>query len=285
LDFRLTISKPSGADFNITSPTTVRARSLDNGEWSALTEATFTTSDPANDQNLVISEIFYNPVGPTEDGEFIELLNIADSPISLAGVRFDSGIAYQFPATSILAAGERIVLTPAEYTGQLDNGGEDLRLTANDGSPIRSYRYDDNAPWPENADGDGHSLVLANPQANPDHGLPENWLPSATSGGSPGSSDTVTPSQGVDLIEFFLGGAPIEVLIIDGQATIRVPRILSAGGASITIETSENFHDWSVGNTTFEGHESRSEDASTMVWSLPRTASDLFARARITLVP
>ena len=65
-----------GLGVAIESATTVRARVLDEGEWSALTEATFITDEAAGGQNLVISEIYYNPAGVEEDGEFIELQNI-----------------------------------------------------------------------------------------------------------------------------------------------------------------------------------------------------------------
>ena len=42
------------------------------------------------------------------------------------------------------------------------------------------------------ADGSGHSLILRCPEANPDHSLATNWLPSASIGGTPGTEDGVT---------------------------------------------------------------------------------------------
>ena len=278
LDLSLTLTQAGTPDLNITQPTTVRARVLDDGEWSALTEATFTTGVPASDQNLAVAEIFYNPVGPVEDGEFIELLNISDTTISLAGVRFDRGITYEFAPTEALAPGARLVLTPAEYTGQLANGGETLRLLASDDTPIREFRYDDDAPWPTDADGDGRSLVLANPLANPDHSLPGSWMPSAAVGGTPNGDDTSPPPDGADLVSYFLGGEPIEVSVLDGVATIRVPRNLNASGATITIETSTDLQNWQEGGV-FEGF-----DMSAMRWSLPASDEErLFARVRISL--
>ena len=283
LDLRLTISKPGAAALTITSPATVRARSFDNGEWSPITEATFTTGIPASAENLVISEINYNPPGPEEAGEFIELLNISANPISLAGVRFVTGIDYEFPPTDQLAPGAHIILTPADYGGQLDNGGETLTLLASDDSPIRSFRYNDKAPWPESPDGDGPTLVLANPPANPDHSLPESWLPSHSAGGSPGTTGTQTPPDGVDLIEFFLGADPIEIEFADGDRLIRVPRILNHAGGDLFVETSSDLQVWHRDQVRFEGLGEQLGLTGIMVWSLPPDSTDRFARVCIEL--
>ncbi|MGI9242246.1 MAG: CotH kinase family protein, partial [Verrucomicrobiales bacterium] len=283
-DMRLRLSGAPAAALEVTSPTIVRARSLEGGEWSALTEATFYNGDAASDQNLVISEIFYNPPGELEDGEFIELLNISDTAISLAGVRFDAGIQFEFSASSSLPPGGRVVLTPEDYTGRLANGGEELRLMASDQSVIRSFRYDDEDPWPTSADGLGRSLVLGNPMANPDHSLAESWLPSAEDGGSPGESGHAVPREGDDLETFFLGGRPVEVSVVDGRARVRVPRELGAGGADITIETSSDLRSWETGAASFDGIETDGGSA-VMLWSLPLSDREVYARARITLSP
>ena len=50
---------------------------------------------------------------------------------------------------------------------------------------IKAFSYDDDAPWPEAADGGGSALMLANPAANPDHALPASWIASAALGGQP----------------------------------------------------------------------------------------------------
>lgn len=60
------------------------------------------------------------------------------------------------------------------------------------GALIRDFTYDDKLPWPVSADGSGHSLVLRCPNANPDHKLAANWLPSALIGGTPGTEDGVS---------------------------------------------------------------------------------------------
>ena len=69
-------------------PITVKARSLNNNEWSAVTSASFTVDTvAASSDNLAIVEMLYNPIGASEeektagfdDGdmfEFIKLKNI-----------------------------------------------------------------------------------------------------------------------------------------------------------------------------------------------------------------
>jgi hypothetical protein len=212
LDVRLAATKPSSGDSTVAlnQTGTVMARVLDAGEWSALTEADFIVGTTASDETLVVSEMMYNPLGSSEDTEYIELMNISpDTTIDLTGVSFSDGISYTFPAGVVLGPMERLVVVPSqsefaahypsagvqvapgEYLGNLSNGGEAIEILAQDGSVIRSFSYDDKSPWPTSPDGDGPSLVLVNPASNPDHSLPENWRPSAAQNGTPGGSDSV----------------------------------------------------------------------------------------------
>ena len=274
-------ARPAG-NLVIDSPTMVRARVLRNGEWSAITEATFLTGVPASSGNLVISEILYNPEGPSEDGEFIELLNISDEEINLAGVRFEDGIQYAFAAGDRLAPGQRLVLTPNEYTGLLANGGEPLSLLAYDGTVIRSFRFDDGAPWAESADGDGFSLVLADPASNPDPGLPQNWLPSSAPGGTPAGSDAVAYQPGMNLLGHALGPQPLAVGVEDEQVVLEVRRSLTGGGVSLEIETSRDLKNWTGGEAVFAGFESHSGGYVTMRWHLPPGEGSAYARVRLS---
>jgi hypothetical protein len=171
----------------------------------------------------VISEIMYHPSDPDEDEvaagyeddnvfEFLELLNIGEGAVSLAGLQFSKGLAFDFSQSSVsrLQPGERVLLVrkrdafehrygpelSARIIGEfandtgLDNSGERLALIAVDGSIVRDFEYNDRAPWPLPPDGGGHSLVLSNPSFNPDHGVPANWQSSAAPGGTPASMDT-----------------------------------------------------------------------------------------------
>jgi len=259
----------------IFGPTHVKARALDGDDWSALVEATFVLGEPANSENIVVSEIYYNPPGSEEDHEFIELLNVSEKLVSMANVSFDQGITYHFPLSSTIAPGERLVLTPTEYAGQLDNNGEVIRLMGANGIPVQSFFFHDDPPWPNDADGRGRSLTLTNPTSLPDHNLPENWLPSITIGGSPGTADTTNPPQGANLTTFFLGTQPLDITVANGLATISVPRNLSAGGGTVILEISTDLNTWEPGGT-YEGYAS-----SAMVWSVPTTDRQIYARAKI----
>ncbi len=212
MDLRVRGTRPnSGAnEITLTQTGTVKARALNAGEWSALTEADFIVGVTASASNLVVSEIFYNPPGADESTEWIELMNISSQSIDLTDVSL-TGITYTFPAGVVLGAGERIVIVadqvafasaystsdlniaPGAYTGSLRNSGEEIAiLSAGQTADIQRFTYLDAPPWPTSPDGGGFSLVLINPQSSPIHGDAGNWRASFTAGGTPGTTDTET---------------------------------------------------------------------------------------------
>lgn len=189
-------------------PTVVKARLEDNADWSPLREITFHTIEDLG--KLRVTEIMYNPRGSGPiDGdsfEFIELKNTADHELDLSGVHFSDGIAYLFPFGRRLAAGELIVLVAdAEhfamrypdtgifdvYEKNLSNAGETITLRDFRGNVITSIAYDDEPPWPEEADDGGFSLVPTSPVPTGDPSLPEGWRRSLREGGSPGEDEGV----------------------------------------------------------------------------------------------
>jgi hypothetical protein len=190
----------------LTGTMRVRSRVYTGTAWSALTEALFTVGGvPASSENLVVSEIHYHPAD-LANTEFIEFLNIGSSTIDLTGVRVSGGIDFDFPTNTRLAPGARLVVAadlnafqtryPAApgpvlgpFTGALNNAGEELVVTSASQATIRSFFYDDAAPWPVAADGTGPSLVLIDPESNPNHGLATSWAASALPGGGPGANE------------------------------------------------------------------------------------------------
>ena len=203
------------------SPTRLRARAYNTrtGEWSALNEALFTIdSEPASRRNLVISELHYHPGEPSspeellissdrDDYEFIELLNTGSRNIDLTGVRFDSGVNFDFPDNTVLGPGDRLLLLRNriafearygtlsgvqwfEYTGRLSNDGEALLLTGPSSQPIIDFTYNDRLPWPTSADGEGSSLVLLNPDSDASMEDPSQWTISGNPGGTPGEESS-----------------------------------------------------------------------------------------------
>ena len=89
---------------DLSGPTTLKARTFDGTEWSALNVAFYSpVAGIPSDQNLVISEIMYNPGEPTEGEiaagfsnpdrfEFVELQNISNETLNMADVAFIDGI-------------------------------------------------------------------------------------------------------------------------------------------------------------------------------------------------
>ena len=77
-----------------------------------------------------------------------------------------------------------------EYSGTLSNDGEHLGIRAANLKPIAEFAYNDKSPWPEEADGDGFSLVLRDPRTSAEGAAnPASWRPSSEKGGSPGRSE------------------------------------------------------------------------------------------------
>ena len=196
---------------------TVKSRVLDQfGNWSALTEAYFSTQPTLKAADVAITEIHYRPLPPTTDAElaittkrnafeFIELANLADHTIDLTGATFTQGIRFQFPEI-LLEVGSRVVVVrnraafDSRYGGhpdihvagsfardtKLSDTGETLTFASASGDVLTSFRYNDREPWPEMADGEGASLNFhpskdATPQ-NPIH-----WSASLDPNGTPGS--------------------------------------------------------------------------------------------------
>jgi hypothetical protein len=316
MDFQLDVTalNTPGDAVTINGPTTVRTRSFDGSEWSALNSATFVTSLPASADNLVISEIFYNPSGDLELTEYIELMNIADEAISLAGVVFNGGISFAFPDDAVLEAGERLLLVAdldgfvaafgnglpvaGTYTGRLDNGGESLSLAGADGTSIRNFQYDDRAPWPLPADGDGYSLTLISPASKPDPGNPEHWRSSVEPGGSPGGSDSqaFTGSTSGELLEYALTdplagiSASIENLESHGKfddylvATVAAES--AADDAELLIEFSTDLRTWERGSAVYLGSDESLMGRTLRRWRAPepRSAIHPMRYARLVLI-
>jgi len=196
----------------INETTTIKARSLINLEWSALSENKFIITE--NLDNIKITELNYHPTDQiigqdTVSGksfEFIEIKNIGTLELNLTESSFVNGINYKFPKGAILRSKEFFVLASdslqfinrygfapfGEFSGQLDNDGEKIVFINASSDTVINFVYNDKLPWPEEADGDGYSLVSTtrNPLSFPND--PNYWTKSATINGSPGVDDLVS---------------------------------------------------------------------------------------------
>jgi len=200
----------------------VKARTLADGQWSALNEAVFALRATTDD--LRITELMYHPADPNT--EYIELKNIGTGPISLNGVAFTAGIAYTFGSVTLAPGGYVLVVEnlPAfqalygtglnvagQYIGALDNAGEKIRLVDALGADIHHFEYKDS--WYDITDGQGFSLTVKDPAAaNPDlWNEKAGWRPGNLAGGSPGSDDTGDiPAVGSIVINEILAHSDLE---------------------------------------------------------------------------
>jgi len=163
----------------------------------------------AAQQNLRIIEIMYAPsVAPagsiymTEDFEYLQLKNVGETTLDLAGVHFADGISFDFSRSPVksLPAGHAVYLVKniaafqsrygidlniaGPYKGQLENGGETLRLNDGTGETVLEFAYEN--AWHPGADGKGFSLMAANEKADWSvWGDRLNWTQSLTITGTP----------------------------------------------------------------------------------------------------
>jgi hypothetical protein len=150
---------------------------------------------------FIISEIMYHPLDRADgkDLEFIELFNTEPVDWDISGFHLEGQIDYIFPEGTILPGRSFAVLAAdpisleneygltdiyGPYEGRLNNGGGELRLINKRGGVLIDLEYDDCYPWPESADGLGHSLVLTKPDYGENNPLA--WQASTKRGGNPG---------------------------------------------------------------------------------------------------
>lgn len=166
---------------------------------------------------VVINEIMPDPRpgNSTSGGEYVELLNISDSAISIAGwkvidgtgrtqgalpaetaplqphdyivIAGDSSILLSFP--SLLTAPNMILLDRSSGLG-LNNDGDDLVIAAADGRVVDSVRYRGawHLPWL----GETRGLSLERISVTAPSDDPRNWSTSADPrGGTPGGPNSI----------------------------------------------------------------------------------------------
>ncbi|QQS35384.1 MAG: CotH kinase family protein [Ignavibacteriales bacterium] len=170
-------------------------------EWVSLTPVF--ELNTASLPDIVINEINYNSSVAFNTEDWIELYNNTDSTVNLSNWIFkDEEDIHNFviPSGTVLNAGEYFVLVydtalfkplfpnVTNYIGNigfgLSGGGEKLRLLDNNLNLIDSLTYDDQEPWPAQADGDGPTLSLRNPSL--DNSLPGSW-DASVGHGTPGA--------------------------------------------------------------------------------------------------
>ena len=161
-------------------------------------------------EDIVITEIMYNPISGNSADEYVELYNRGGKSIDISQWTFTAGISFTFPAgTTIPPDGYLVVAknaanlrghypnlssanTVGDYNGTLSNGGERIALArpeikvttdANHVSVtntlsivVNEVTYRDGGRWGHWSDGGGSSLELVDPRSN--NRLASNWAES-----------------------------------------------------------------------------------------------------------
>lgn len=157
----------------------------------------------SDEANVVINEIMYNASDEYESGDWIELYNAGAASVNLAGWIIkdeDDNHEFVIPEGIVLSADAYLVVAQdlskfEEIYPQIENvigstgfglsGNSDaVRLYSQNSMLMDSLIYDDESPWPVDADGTGHSLELID--ASTDNEIAENWRASSFELGSPG---------------------------------------------------------------------------------------------------
>jgi hypothetical protein len=261
------------APLALTESLTLKARTLNAGEWSALAEATFLVGTPASSHNLILSELNYHPPTGQEGREFIELLNLSNETIDLGGASFFKGIDFTFAQNTTLPAGGRIMVVKdstafslseqSDIAGtfqnrsSLDNGGERIVLVDYLGETIFDFSYLDDGGWSNSPDGGGPSLSLIGPANSPNLSDASNWRPSSFPGGTPGGSDAtifsgdpLADDNGNDipnLVEYAAGSDLIPGVLNSGDDTfftISFGQNLGADDVLVVVESSSDLKTW-----------------------------------------
>lgn len=214
--------------FEIDTTTLIKSRTLSStGQWSALTESYYSIANPANSENLLVTEIHYHPADAStaeelivsankDDYEFLELLNTSESEIDMSHYQFSRGLRFTFPQGSTISPGthkiivsnraaflarygpesEAIILGEFERDSNLSNGGETLELQDTEGTVVFSFRFNDKDPWPTAPDGEGPSLSLISSKTlSSELGEAERWQISDMPNGAPGFGNELTFNQ------------------------------------------------------------------------------------------
>ena len=177
----------------------------------------YTSTATAHQTYLRVSELNFRPAPATaaellalpglvpSDFEFIELVNDGPSTLDLANAKFEEGIEFTFPLGFTLAAGARCLVVASqtafeirygtghpiagEYQGNLENGGERLRIEDPIGEEVLDFTYDDD--WYPVPVGQYRSFVTrATAPGYTTYTAPTTWALSNAQNGTPNGGDT-----------------------------------------------------------------------------------------------
>ncbi len=220
----------------------------------ATVTATFGKGSTAT-AGIVINEINYNSADDRDGGDWVELHNPTAATVDVSGWYFEdeSGNFFGLPAKTLLAPGGYLVLAESvsKFRTQFPNvtnvlgdfgdeergfglsgGGERITLKNADGTLIDRVEYDDKAPWPTAADGDGPTLQLRSPAL--DNALGGSWdalapTPGRLNGSTAAQTQTITfaplpnvttATTTITLEASSTSGLPVSFVLVEGPARL-----------------------------------------------------------------
>ena len=196
----------------------------------------------------------YTSVDGKEDFEFIEIQNTGSAALPLQGLQFTNGVTFTFPNVTHRPRGDYMIvasdkaafdlrygaelqaefgsnwqslIVAGQYSGHLDNSGEEIQLSSPDGGVLQDFTY--SPDWYPQTAGGGFSLtVRSTTQAQSLWSSAAGWEPSGEPGGTPGTAELIsTPLPGSIVINEVLanplvaGGDMIELHNTTSQADQR----------------------------------------------------------------
>ena len=175
--------------------------------------------------------------------EWIELYNRGSSAVDLSGWKLEDAVELDFPAGTQIAPGEYLVIARdrealaakypgidilgEDYSGELGNTTDRIRLVDVFGNPADVVQYYEDGRWPEAADGGGSSLELRNPLA--DNSVGEAWSASDETDRSPWRTYTYSGTATSSAVgsdnqwrEFVLGMLDAGEVLLDDISVVAV---------------------------------------------------------------
>lgn len=170
----------------------LRLRSTDSGGLSF--DQALALSVVAVAPAIVINEIHYDPADNLRS-EFVELHNPTGTAVDVGGWRLAGGVAFTFPAGTMIPVGGYLVVAQdtavfqsrfgflplGPFAGKLSGEADDVELRDAHGAAVDEVSYKAEFPWPIDTSGNGPSMELIHPSL--DNNLGSSWRASQPPGG------------------------------------------------------------------------------------------------------
>ena len=215
--------------------------------------------------NVVINEINYNSPDVPNSGDWLELYNPNNQTVDLSGWTLEDsgGEPFTIHSGTLLPPDGYLVLaengaefsavypTVSNFLGNFGDGLTGFKFSNNNElivlknanqAVVDSVHYDDEAPWPADADGNGPTLQLTSPTL--DNALAQSWIAQTPTPGKVNTpvlqsqtidfsviANKLTTDQPFSVTATATSGQPVAFEIVSGPATVSGNTIILAGTA------------------------------------------------------